>query len=65
MKQVKEENLVYSIPTMCPHCHLIVTMFHKQDADPVKGAWKCPCCNHKWLFAHRKIRREQVSMTQT
>ena len=54
---VKDE-LVHSHPTMCLHCHLIVEMFHERGADPVKGAWQCPRCAHKYLFSHWKIKRQ-------
>jgi hypothetical protein len=30
-------DLVYSQPVMCLHCHLLVEMFHKRGADPDKG----------------------------
>ncbi len=49
--------LVYSKPTMCLHCHLIVEMLHHRDADPVKGAWQCPKCGHQYKFAHWKIKK--------
>ena len=54
---VKEER-IHSHPTMCLHCHLIVEMFHERGADPVKGAWQCPRCGHKYLFSHWKIKRQ-------
>ncbi len=50
---------VLSNPTMCLHCHLIVEMFHGRDADPVKGAWQCPRCGHKYLFSHWKIKKQK------
>jgi hypothetical protein len=50
--------LVHSHPTMCLHCHLIVEMFHERGADPLKGAWQCPRCAHKYLFTHWKIKRQ-------
>src|SRR5437763_1014257 len=49
---------VYSKPTMCLHCHLIVEMVHDRDADPVKGAWNCPRCGHIYPFQHWKIRKQ-------
>jgi hypothetical protein len=55
---------VYSHPTMCLHCHLIVEMFHERGADPVKGAWQCPRCNHKYLFSHWKIKRQARGKTE-
>ena len=55
---VAKEEFVYSHPTMCLHCHLIVEMFHERRADPVKGSWQCPRCNHKYLFSHWKIKRQ-------
>lgn len=48
---------VYSKPTMCLHCHLVVEMSHESDADPVKGAWRCPRCGHSYPFAYWKIRK--------
>ena len=49
---------IHSHPTMCLHCHLIVEMYHERGADPVKGAWQCPRCGHKYLFSHWKIKRQ-------
>jgi hypothetical protein len=49
---------VYSKPTMCLGCHLVVEMVHERDADPVKGAWQCPRCKHDYPFAHWKIRKQ-------
>jgi len=61
----KEGNeLVYSHPTMCLHCHLIVEMFHERGADPVRGSWQCPRCNHKYLFSHWKIKRQTRGKTE-
>ncbi|PYS53987.1 MAG: hypothetical protein DMG13_10315 [Acidobacteria bacterium] len=56
-KAAKSE-IVYSHPTMCLHCHLIVEMFHERGADPVKGSWQCPRCGHKYLFSHWKIKKQ-------
>lgn len=56
--------LVHSHPTMCLHCHLIVEMFHERGADPVKGAWQCPRCAHKYLFSHWKIKRQARSKSE-
>lgn len=55
---VQQVELVYSHPTMCLHCHLIVEMYHEKGSDPVKGAWICPRCSHKYLFTHWKIKRQ-------
>jgi hypothetical protein len=49
--------LVYSQPTKCLHCHLVVEMFHEKSADPVKGSWVCPKCGHQYLFSHWKIKQ--------
>ena len=57
-KALVKDELVYSHPTMCLHCHLIVEMFHERGADPVKGSWQCPRCTHKYLFSHWKIKRQ-------
>src|SRR5678815_3684532 len=56
-KAVNKDEVVFSHPTMCLHCHLIVEMFHERGADPVRGSWQCPRCNHKYLFSHWKIKR--------
>ena len=55
---------IHSHPTMCLHCHLIVEMFHERGADPVKGAWLCPRCGHKYLFSHWKIKRQARSKSE-
>ena len=62
-KYAKEE-MVLSHPTMCLHCHLIVEMFHERGADPVKGAWQCPRCSHKYPFTHWKIKKQVRSKTE-
>ena len=31
-----KDEMIYSHPTMCLHCHLIVEMFHERGADPVR-----------------------------
>jgi hypothetical protein len=61
---VKGDERIYSHPTMCLHCHLIVEMFHERGADPVKGAWQCPRCGHKYLFSHWKIKRQARGKTE-
>ena len=53
----RDKGFIYSQPTMCLHCHLVVEMFHEQDADPRTGAWECPQCGHKYSFAHWKIKK--------
>jgi len=63
-KAVGKDELVYSHPTMCLHCHLIVEMFHERGADPVRGSWQCPRCNHKYLFSHWKIKRQTRGKTE-
>lgn len=50
--------VVYSKPTMCLHCHLVVEMTHNRNADPTTGAWECPRCEHKYPFLHWKIRKQ-------
>jgi hypothetical protein len=62
-KPVKVER-VYSHPTMCLHCHLIVEMYHERGADPVKGSWQCPRCGHKYLFSHWKIKKQVRGKTE-
>lgn len=57
-KTNNKEEMVLSHPTMCLHCHLIVEMFHEKGADPVKGAWNCPRCGHKYPFTHWKIKKQ-------
>ena len=63
-KTAKTGEKVYSHPTMCLHCHLIVEMFHERGADPVKGAWNCPRCGHKYLFSHWKIKKQVRGKTE-
>jgi hypothetical protein len=63
-KVVNKDEVVYSHPTMCLHCHLIVEMFHERGADPVRGSWQCPRCNHKYLFSHWKIKRQTRGKTE-
>jgi hypothetical protein len=58
VKALQKPERIHSHPTMCLHCHLIVEMFHERGADPVKGAWQCPRCGHKYLFSHWKIKRQ-------
>jgi len=58
LKVAPKAERIHSHPTMCLHCHLIVEMFHERGADPVKGAWQCPRCGHKYLFSHWKIKRQ-------
>ena len=58
MTKTAKAERVYSHPTMCLHCHLIVEMSHERGADPVKGAWECPRCAHKYLFFHWKIKKQ-------
>lgn len=55
-KTTLEPEVVYSHPTMCLHCHLVVEMFHERGADRQKGAWECPRCGHKYPFTHWKIK---------
>ena len=54
----EDPNIVLSHPTLCIHCHLTVEMFHEKGADPVKGAWLCPRCSHKYPFTHWQIKRK-------
>jgi len=61
---VVRDELVFSHPTMCLHCHLIVEMFHERGADPVRGSWQCQRCNHKYLFSHWKIKRNMKGKTE-
>jgi hypothetical protein len=63
-KVINKDEVVFSHPTMCLHCHLIVEMFHERGADPVRGAWQCPRCNHKYLFSHWKIKRQTRGKTE-
>jgi DNA-directed RNA polymerase subunit RPC12/RpoP len=58
MTKTAKAERVYSHPTMCLHCHLIVEMFYERGADPVKGSWECPRCGHKYLFSHWKIKKQ-------
>ena len=63
-KVINKDEVVFSHPTMCLHCHLIVEMFHERGADPVRGAWQCPRCSHKYLFSHWKIKRQTRGKTE-
>jgi DNA-directed RNA polymerase subunit RPC12/RpoP len=58
------KGFVYSKPTMCLHCHLLVEMFHEPGADPRTGAWECPQCGHKYLFTHWKIKKAAAKKEQ-
>ena len=53
----REEDRIYSHPTMCLRCHLIVVMSHERGVDPLTGAWECPRCGHKYLFSLWKIKK--------
>jgi DNA-directed RNA polymerase subunit RPC12/RpoP len=64
IKPAPKPERIHSHPTMCLHCHLIVEMFHERGADPVKGAWQCPRCGHKYLFSHWKIKRQARGKTE-
>ena len=64
LKPPPKPERIHSHPTMCLHCHLIVEMFHERGADPVKGAWLCPRCGHKYLFSHWKIKRQARSKSE-
>ena len=56
---------VYSKPTTCINCHLVVEMTHAGDADPVSGAWECPRCGRKYPFAFWKIRKQAADKAKT
>ena len=58
MRKTVLDQYVYSKPTMCLHCHLVVEMVHEREADPQKGAWTCPRCGHIYPFQHWKIRKQ-------
>jgi hypothetical protein len=64
LKPALKTERIHSHPTMCLHCHLIVEMYHERGADPVKGAWQCPRCGHKYLFSHWKIKRQARSKSE-
>ena len=61
----KSKGKVYSVPTMCLHCHLIVALTKEHDADPVKGAWECPQCAHKYPFTNWKIKKAPAGFYKT
>lgn len=63
IKQI-DKSSVYSQPTMCLQCHLVVRMTHSPDMDPRAGAWECPNCEHKYPFAHWKIKRQSKGKTK-
>lgn len=52
-----KKDYVYSMPTICLHCYLIVQMFHPRDADSEKGAWQCSKCGATYPFHHWKIKK--------
>jgi hypothetical protein len=58
MAKVIDNKRINSQPTMCLQCHLVVSMFHESDADPRQGSWECPNCEHKYPFAHWKIKKQ-------
>lgn len=58
MPKTVENKRIFSQPTMCLQCHLVVGMFHDVAADMRSGAWECPNCGHKYPFAHWKIKKQ-------
>jgi predicted RNA-binding Zn-ribbon protein involved in translation (DUF1610 family) len=64
MQKVLENKRVYSQPTMCLQCHLVVAMSHDPGADARQGAWECPNCGHKYPFAHWKIKKQTRGKTK-
>ncbi len=52
-----QEMVVYSKPTKCVRCTVVVEMTHSGDADPKAGSWQCPNCRHLYRFAHWKIQK--------
>ena len=52
-----QQHIVYSKPTKCVRCTVIVEMTHSHDADPKAGAWRCPHCGHLYRFSHWKIQK--------
>ena len=64
MAKLIENTRVFSQPTMCLHCHLVVGMFHEAGADARLGAWECPNCGHKYPFAHWKIKKQVRGKTK-
>lgn len=58
MSKTIENKRVFSQPTMCLHCHLVVNMSHDTAEDARRGAWECPNCAHKYPFAHWKIKKQ-------
>ena len=57
-EKVGDPKKVYSKPTKCFRCSLIVEMTHLVDADPQEGAWTCPQCNKLYPFRLWKIRKK-------
>ncbi|OGE78970.1 MAG: hypothetical protein A2751_00705 [Candidatus Doudnabacteria bacterium RIFCSPHIGHO2_01_FULL_46_14] len=55
MEQAEQPQWIYSKPTQCPQCRLVVEMVHELDTDPVNGSWQCPKCGHGIRFSHRTI----------
>ena len=64
MRKSSSPQFVYSRPTMCLHCHLIVEMVHERDDDPQKGSWQCPECGHMYPFQHWKIRKQSAKKAE-
>ncbi len=64
MRRKTTPERIYSKPTMCLDCHLVVEMFHGSDVDPTKGAWECPRCGRKYPFAYWKIRKQALDKSK-
>ncbi len=64
MSRRTEQKRVYSQPTMCLQCHLVVGMFYEPGTDLRTGAWECPNCSHKYPFAHWKIKKQSRGKTK-
>jgi len=60
VKPVKPRGgFVYSQPTRCLHCHLVVEMFYPAATDTRTGAWECPQCGHRYPFSQWKIKKKR------
>ncbi len=57
---------VFSVPTMCLHCHLIVELERRDTITNMgmdESVWVCPTCAHEYPAKHWRIktaRRQKV-----
>ena len=61
MKKVHSDSrnqTVYSKPTLCMECHLVVVMSHNPAVEEKENAWICPQCRRVYLFRYWKIGKQ-------